>query len=412
MNELFKINIALFLFTTFNRELSIFGFDPRYLSVTISIVTIVALLLKKWTNQRSKRLTRNGFEKDVTEQKHFSQLDTFLFYVFVFISNISWAWNGLSPDEDILRNLVILNGSNALFAISFILGSRYISKQFVVKNIIFSLCVLYASMLWVYIGMEIPPFLHNVDTKVASVGEGYTNFFGVDVRSAGFAEDANIASLFAVTGIFIGFDVMPKGAKRNVFIVLSGICYALAFSRTILVGFAVVVLACLLRAIVLKSWKTIAWCVVLGIAFCAFIIIPLIDFSDYSMALRLTMWDCAERVFIENPIFGGGISSVRASMDALYGDWYVQCHSTWWQIIGEHGIIAAIIYIVMSGRRLAACSRWPEVMVYVQMLMLSVNYETVFQQFFILFYVLFPLILFNHSANTSEAHSKRCLKCV
>lgn len=412
MNTLFNINVALFLFTTFNREFSIFGFDPRYLSVATSIIFIIARLLEKWSNQYSNHLVRRGSKADVVEPRHFSQWDIFLFYVVVLISNVSWLWNGLTPNDDILWNLVILNGSNALFAISFILGFRYLSEKFVVRCVTISLCVLYASMLWVYAGMEIPSILSSENVKVASIGEGYTNLFGVNIRSAGFAEDANIASLFAVTGIFVGFDLMPKGAKRNVFIALSMLCYALAFSKTILIGFAVVVLVCLVRAVVSKSWKVIAWCVVIGVACCAFFVIPSMEFSDYSMALRLTMWDCAERVFIDNPIFGGGISSVRAGMDAMYGNWYVQCHSTWWQIIGEHGIFAVIVFIVMSARRLTACSNWPEVMIYVQLLMLSVNYETIFQQFFIMFYVLFPLVLFNCSKNKLKDQSERCSKCV
>lgn len=401
MNRLIKLYIALFILTTFNREMRIFGFDLRFLVVLLSLVLLFSVSL----NSGRKRI--RGYDEKKANWKRYFTNDLLIFYGLIFFSNVSWLWNGLAIDHDQFLNLVILNTTNFLSILIVAFYYSYFQKDFVSKSMCFSLIILYASMLWVYFGNQIPDFLMDPTVKELNMGERFVNAFGQELRVAGFAEDANIACLFSTVGIVISLRSMSNMPMRMPLFFLSLFCFAISFSKTLVLGFAVVIVCCFLRFLCKKSWPYVSWICMLSIVLASYVIIPNLDFlrESLSMSLRLDMWRCAQDVFLANPLFGGGLSSARAQMDAVYGSWYVQCHSTWWQILGEHGIVASLLFVYICGKRLSAAAHWTDVLLLVQLYILFINYELAFQQAFVFLLCMYPMVFFNANLSVKSQNT-------
>lgn len=381
----YNIFLVLFVFTTFNREFRLFGLDPRFLLVTLGIVLLIVYAVKS----RSK--------DNVCEQrKKFSFQDLFIFYSLILISNLSWLWSPLEINQPQFVNLVILNTSNAIFAAVFILYRSKCNPQKVIKYSLISLTILSISIFWVYFGLELPSLLHESGAKTLSEGSSFVNLFGQNVRSAGFAEDANFASLFSVVGFALCFAYWKKGQLIQIF--MAGVfilTFALAFSRTILIGFLIALLILLVRRLTTKSWKM--WSYVIAICF-AFVGLYLMSHLSIlreldSTLTRFIMWDIAYDLFLHNPLIGGGISSVRSAIDFVYsGQWYVQCHSAFWQMLSENGIFALGVIVIMIARRYSLFDRWWQVFIFSQFVSLCLTYEMAYQQVFVCMLVLLPLL--------------------
>ena len=390
MSRLYKMFLFLFLFTTFNREFRLFGFDFRY------VVVLMAVVLTCTKAIELLRFSGCNSDSDDCNKSEFSNVDLGLFYIVLFLSCVAWNWNNLPVGEQ-LGELLILNASNALIALTLIMRRSELDVRLVMRYTLISLTVMALSMLIVYSGLELPEFLHDSSVRVGSLSTEAEGLLGSQVRVAGFAEDANYACLFSAIGLmstiiyFRRLDIVQIGLA-----ILFIVCVGISFSRTILIGLAVAAVVCLARALVKKSWKTVAWCCVAVISFMALYGMAHADIlrSSASMTTRFGLWEHARQVFEQNPLIGGGLSSVRSAINVFYrGSWYVQCHSTFWQILAEHGIVGFTLFFVIMGRRLALCETLPQVFIVALFIMLCTTSEMEYQQIFVFCFALLPLLI-------------------
>lgn len=390
MQKLFNIFLALFAFTTFNREFRVFGFDLRYAAVCIGVALLIA---KAYQFHRHK-----GRNSDYLLTPSFTNKDLALFYLVLFVSNIGWLWNGL-PMGDQFMQLVILNVSNAIYVLVFSLCWDLLDVKRAYRYSLISLGMLAISMLWVYGGNALPEFFHDNTIRVDHVGES-GNLFGQSVRVAGFAEDANYACVFSAIGFMLAISYYPKGSLKKYLVAAAfAFCFAISFSRTIAVGLIVACLAGIAHMVLRRSWSTISWVMTIGIILFSLYGLSHIDMlkNSISMATRFMLWENAEDVFLQSPLIGGGLSSVRSANVFYGGMWYVQCHSTFWQVLAEHGLIGIIALVIVFARRFSLCKTWAHVFVLAIFAMLCATSEFEYQQFFVYVLALYPLMIAKES---------------
>lgn len=387
MNKLLKAYLFMFIFTTFNREFRLFGFDPRYL-----VVAMAAALLVGWLLNRGREL-----RDDVRQcEGKFSFLDIAILYGISTISNLSWFWNGLPLNQEQFTNLVILNASNALFATVLVLFRDKLNVNDILRYSLISLLIMALSMLWVYIGMELPGVFHDNEIRVLNTGESFVNLFGQEVRIAGFAEDANYASLFSAIGFALCFTYFKPWSLIQIAAgAVFALAFALSFSKTVAIGIVMAILVLVIRWIVFKSWKSCSWILSASIALLGIFLmlrIPLFQ-SLSTTSTRFKLWSIAQTVLSDNPILGGGLSSVRSAINVAYnGLWYVQCHSTFWQVLAEHGPFALVVLVVIIARRYAISRTWWQVFILTLFAALCLTSELMYQQVFVYVLVLMPLL--------------------
>ena len=389
MPKLLTLFIWLFCFTTFNRELRLFGQDLRYVVVLISAALILTALVNRsqraaWKASRAKRFQ--------------SFWDIWALYALMFISCIAWAWNDLPIDSNRFANLVVLHAGNLLAVTVCFMYRNMIDGKTIVRASLMSLLVLMVSMIWVYSGFDLPVFLHDEGVRVGVTDrEMHVNLFGKEMRAAGFAEDANCASLFCMIGVALSFaHYRPGTVMRLSMVTLFLFGYAISFSKTLLAGMAVCAVIMIARVAFRRSWRTCAWGIVIAVIVCSMFVLPHVPFlqQNQSMATRFTLWSIAQDLFLSNPILGGGLSSVRSAVNVYYGgNWYVQCHSTFWQVASEHGILALVLLMTIFARRLSAAKTWWGVFMIAELLFLCAMYEMAYQQVFVYTLVFVPIVL-------------------
>ena len=81
--------LSLFIFCMINREFLLFGLDLRFILVPLGLLLIGVYII---LNRGKIYFTHNK------NYKQFNYL--ILFYLWVFISNISWLWNGLPMNQE------------------------------------------------------------------------------------------------------------------------------------------------------------------------------------------------------------------------------------------------------------------------------------------------------------------------
>lgn len=387
MQRLFNIFLAIFVFTTFNREFRVLGFDLRYAAVAAGLLLVFAEVYRRARHgeRSAPRLTASAF----------SNWDLALFYFVLFASSIGWLWNGL-PLGDQFAQLMILNASNAVYVLAFSLCSDLLDVRTMYRYSFASLGVLALSMMWVYGGNDLPDIFHDNSIRVGHVGES-GNLFGESVRVAGFAEDANYACMFSAIGFVLAVSYFPKGDLRKYgLIAIFAFCFAISFSRTIAVGLVAACLAAAAYAILKRSWNTVAWIMTVCIILFALYGLSHISAlnSSASMTTRFMLWGNAEDVFMQSPLIGGGLSSVRSATNVLYGGtWYVQCHSTFWQILAEHGLAGMLVFALVLARRFAFCRTRVQIFAVTVFAMLCMTSEFEYQQFFVFMLALYPFVI-------------------
>lgn len=372
--SLFVFNWFQFVFvlTTFNRELLLFGVDFRYIGLALEI-----LLIFFWLIERNLVIKVGKLEKRF-----------FLFYFLVLFSNISWGFNGLSPLPELIFNLAILNTYNFLAFIVFWLYREYIDEDYVAKMILFSGFVLWVSMIWVYSGNTFPKFI-SAATRTMSLDTGsgeHHNLFGQGIRVAGFAEDANYATLFCVISIATTLYFVKNVYFRIVLSFVYAFGAAIAFSRTIILGTIAALLIVNIRRFIPKTDLVVYSGFVYG-SFLVSVIIPFIGLQNVlqTVSTRFNFWRNAANLFLNNPIIGNGLGSFRHYQSSLYNNtWYVQCHNTWWQILSEHGIFAAFIMMSILIFELTHCSSTYKRFLLILMGVFFCSFETVYLQVLIL----------------------------
>lgn len=148
----------------------------------------------------------------------------------------------------------------------------------------------------------------------------------------------------------------------------------------------------------------------IAIMFCicmAFILITFIrPFENLNtMRVRYNLWSRAIEVTESTKLLGGGIGYIRQYGLTSY-NWYVQCHSTFYQILSEQGVISVIIFLVMIYKRIKNANK----PVYFSMLLYfiwSFTYETVYLSYFIFIFAILPMFNENEREVKNEEDSIR-----
>ena len=122
-------------------------------------------------------------------------------------------------------------------------------------------------------------------------------------------------------------------------------------------------------------------------------------FGDMAtMDIRYSMWQSASELFLDNPVIGAGTSSVRSQLFLSRGI-YGQCHSTWWQVVSEQGLIGIICFMLVWIKALREARSGFLVLALVTTLVGSINFEIVYLQIFIFSLVICPILFDTQSDN-------------
>ena len=370
----FDLFLFLFIFTTFNRTFRLIGFDPRYIGMVLAVVLIAVKLIEN---------------KGKISISH-ADLCIILFFIAMFLSLIQWNYNKIFRSNDSeLINLVILYAYNFLAFCVFTAYRQEIESPKVCQYIIVSGTVLIISIVLVYLGIDIPKMFIDKSARVGTIGtvDGeHHNLFGQPVRVAGFAEDANYATLFCV--IFIVYAIMSikSKIKRIILITAGMIGISLSFSRTILLG---VIIAGFLLIIsrLLKSRANHIEIIIFVCIFLAAFMMPYLHLSVgmHTIATRLKLWQKASWLFSQSPLFGAGMGAFRYYNNSFYSiGWMVQCHSTYWQILSECGVIGAILFSLAVCRLLNQAKNGYYLFLLLIYIVFAFTFETLYFQFFVM----------------------------
>lgn len=274
------------------------------------------------------------------------------FYIYVFISNIAWLWNGLSPNKTKLINELILLANVSIGLLVLYFNNHRLNSKIIVGSAIVSCLTLSVSILLVHEGFTLAqisgsPDAHYISETVQGVNNN--NLFGERFRCAGYASDPNYATILLLIGVICVLKSKLKIITKILLIILFSLCIGLSFSRTIILAIVAcgiyVIMASLIKLKTTTKIKLNRLIIVALIASAFFVsLVPTLTGQlPATLSTRGTMWQNANELFWHSPLFGNGITSFRSSFLAA-GHWFVQAHSTYWQVIAELGIIGIILY--------------------------------------------------------------------
>ncbi len=399
-----EVFLFLFVFTTLNREFLPFGMDLRYpmlliallligYSVVINRKKIMGLIKNKQLLSGMPGLLNSYFKKD-----NYLFFILTMLYISMLISMISWLNNGLKINMDGIKSSIILNGSNLIFIITFYLYKKGITGKKIAQYLIFSEVVLLISMLLVWRGYHLSQIMGGDYTGYYGGVENY-NYFGEPFRLAGYAQDPNYASFFMVMSVIVTWRfIKNKWALLGVS-TMSTIGFLFSASRTVTLGVVAGIFFIALYKVIKKYKPTLinafTMLSVIGICVAPYIIMKLshiigLKTDLVSMSNRFVMWQNAVNLFEKMPLFGGGLSSFKSFFE-LNGGWYVQAHSTPFQLMSEQGILGLIIFItlfVVLMRRENLLEKY----LFFVFLIFSLTSELVYLSLFPFLVALFPII--------------------
>lgn len=392
--NLFNLYSFLFIYTMINREFLLLGMDLRYVVLILGIFLVLISFI-----------TRNKLDLkiEITKNNSIDRIYKLLILLFIWslFSNISWIWNGLEkfPKEIINQNILIFN--NLLSIIVFKKFKKYIDEEKIKKMVIFSCAILVVSFILTGMGYSLSQISgSNVRSMVkASVGATeHKNIFGGNFRIAGYAEDPNYASIFLVLGAITALQLNCKKKLRYMFFLIFLIAFGFSCSKTILISFilGMLYLFCI-RTFKKRCFsKFVNIVFTIGIAILV-IILPISGLlsTHTTMTTRFKMWNMAKVLFLNSPLIGNGINSFKSYINAQYnGLWYVQPHSTYWQLLSETGMIGFIIFIKLMINCLnnSELSKYNKYLLFIFFIFI-INFETIQLQIFV--YIILVLNLFS-----------------
>lgn len=337
VKTIFNVYLFLFIFTMTNKEFLFFGYDLRY-----SLVVIALLLI----------LLRFTLAKDNNKYSFDSSIKRILaFYTYALFSTVFWFFNSLKMyDDQLFKNEVILVFNVFLAFIVFDMYKRYINEKIVSRFLIFSILVLCGSILLVKIGFSLAQISGNPEGKyiygsAGVVSDNITAFGGYE-RIGGYASDPNYATLLLIIGLLFSLKNIKEKKYNIIFILLMIISIGLAFSKTVMIGLVISIFVLLLKRI-LKVNEVINFLIIAVILLICFIspfIRSFYNTLSSTLTTRLCMWRSAFELFKRNIVFGNGLTAFRSYFE-LNGGWYVQAHSTYWQVLSELGLFGFALYI-------------------------------------------------------------------
>lgn len=390
INLMYNLYIFIFIFTMINREFLFFGVDLRYILLLLGFI----LICLKWINI-------NKYRKTIKKDKNFKNLA--IFFLWCLVCNISWFWNGLDLDIQKFINQVILIINNFMSLIVIYLYKEYIKPEKIYRIIIFSCVILLISFILISMGYKLCEISgSDVRASVVSTTDmtiEHKNLFGGNFRLAGYAEDANYASMFWVIGILSVLKIKSKKIFKLIFIIAFSICLGFSCSKTILlaciIGIIFVFLIRLLKFNV-NTMKLINTFLVIGIVLIC-IIIPkinsLYEYMPMTLTSRFNMWNLADKLFSKSPIIGNGIDSYKSYINEYYnGTRYTQCHNTYWQVLSELGIIGIVLFATALIKILNENNKKLNYFLLFVYIIYAMTYETIALQFTIAILYLLPML--------------------
>lgn len=369
---LFLIYFYLLIFTIINKAFVPFGIDLRFIVVALGFFQII--------------LNFHGTKLILTFDKNMKMV--FFLYALIVMGIFSVSFD--IPNKDIFNNLVILNIYNLFNIVILAITHSRINTKNTIGAMRFSIVVLAGSIVMSI--LEIPlPF--NDYQSVSTTG----SLISV-ARYCGYGTDPNYVSLMFVTYALIICAYSLKSSNKIVQIVISAVFLLLSQSLTVIAMLPVILLIYfILKRVNEKNRKF-----TLLLIFVSLAIIPLamqrfrpLD-NNISLSLRYNMWSRALNAFFEHPIIGNGLGAARF-LSFYTSNWLVQCHSTYFQLLCEHGIIALFLYFRIFYLNTVSTKNNLKSIIYLLYFVWSFTYETMYLPFTILYFSIFPYCLLDES---------------
>lgn len=367
------IYICLYIFIMINREFTPFGFDLRFILLPLGCFIVILNLI----NNKGKVI----LDKSDKTGNYF-----ILFYLAVFLSNVSWLWNGLNVNEVKFFNeiLLLINTFVGILVIYF--NKNNIDFEKLIMITIISCTILSVSIFIVYVGVPFEKIMGDPKEPAIYYGNDAVpqkNLFGDNFRCAGYASDPNYATILLVYGIIcaIKSKKLKKWAK-TIFIIIFSLAVGLSFSKTVIAGSIIA----LIYILIFKKYKNISEhkkilnrTFILLMFFLIFFI-PILNLDNYfpmTLTTRFAMWEGAQELFIKSPLIGSGITSFRTFFEISHSNWYVQCHSTFWQVLSETGLIGLFFYSNTLINALDKKEKLTSYFLVIVFIIWSMTYETI-----------------------------------
>lgn len=321
---LLKISTSLYIFLLFNREF-VPLIDLRF--VILPIFTWL-LLYKIIVLLKYKSIISFGSKKYI-----------WYWAIFVFIiaiSNIKWLFNNFDPNNDVFINVVILYIYNFFAIFIFALYWKKLDLKLIKITFFISGVILLLSIIAQYLGVENLP----LSGSIRQMKEFDMSVVGT--RLGGYAEDPNYAS-FSMMIWFLVSSILYSSRLVVIlvfFMALVGIIFS--FSKTIILALFIILSFFIAKRIkLLIPYSILFFTIMIGSVAYLYEIFQTLS----TMSIRFRMWDAAFKLFLDSPLIGSGVTSVRSHFHYLEG-WYVQPHSSYFTILADNGIFAFILYVL------------------------------------------------------------------
>lgn len=365
--SLVNIYLFCFIFTTINRSFYPFWVDLRYLVLPLGVAAFLAAL-----SARPQKVTLNGWVISVV-------LLYFLIALSTALSRIEVA------DKAEWRSLIILNGFNFFNLIALYCVRSYCRAAFIYRSFRFSALFLLGSMLLTFAGIPLP---FN-DYQSSSATESPF----LEARICGYASDPNYVTLIFVSFLLLTLWHVKQRRLKLRYVALSLAGMFISTSRTVFLVIPIAIFAYLfLSKFDDKSRYSLIAMMLLGI--CAAVSLSLrlrpLDFN-LSMYMRYVLWGRAVELFKQSPLIGNGLGSVR-SFGYYTANWRVQCHSTFFQLLSEHGILGITLFFGIYFIILIKTRKSPLFIVLLIYLLWSLTYETLYLSFTAMYLGLIPFL--------------------
>lgn len=379
--KLFNCYFYLFFFLMINRECSPFGIDLR---IPCFLLGGILLLLGS---------------KDVICKKQklsFTTMDIYIiaFFLLAFLSNLVWFFNGLTVHEREFIVIFVSYGFNFLAYLVFRLHQKYITCKNFNRVILFSTLVLLFSMLMAFYGVDISTYL--MSGCKGFVEDLSPNFIGGIYRYGGYAEDPNYASLFFVFALATYIYCQKKEQKRYsiIYIALFIFGFLLSASKTTLIAIVPAIVMMLLKNFKFTKFIKTMWMpfvILVPIIFIAFHFDFSLLQSNVSMTQRFQMWEFALDLWKQSPIIGNGFTAFRSYAETVNW-WYVQCHSTIFQMLAETGFVSLLLFGIIMMQSLLKNHKYLTFMTTLFSIYM-ITTETAYHVYFVFILAILPIVV-------------------
>lgn len=337
--------------------------------------------------------------KDVICKKQKLSITTMDIYIIAFfslalLSNLMWFFNGLTVHEREFIVIFVSYGFNFLAYLVFRLHQECITLKKFNRVILFSTLVLLFSMLMAFYGVDISTYL--MSGCKGFVEDLAPNFIGGIYRYGGYAEDPNYASLFFVFAFVTYIYCQKKEQKRYniIYITLFIFGFLLSASKTTLIAIIPAIFMMLLKnskftKLIKTMWMPFV--IFVPIIFIAFHFNFNLFHSNVSMTQRFQMWEFALDLWKQSPIIGNGFTAFR-SYAVTVNWWYVQCHSTIFQMLAETGFVSLLLFGIIMMQSLLKDHKYLTFMTTLFSIYM-ITTETAYHVYFVCILAILPIVV-------------------